>query len=327
MFGILPSFEGSLERLGLGADGVRTTPLSGEPDLLRGPSPEADQLLQLGVETTYRRFVGLVSRARGLPLARVNAIGQGRVWDGGTARQLRLVDRFGSLDDAIAEAARRANISVEDARPVYLEREPGFLAQLIRDIATEDNSPEARDAFSRLATRPEAVMERVVFDMQMMLRGSAIQARCLQCPMAAPVPRARTRAPDSLLARLLASVWAVKVRLATADDAAAIARLRYVSATAVSFRPSRPTPGSAAGSSNGDLYPWFIAAAGRVVLGAYACAFRARRLSLQRRDHRLCCWRRPSQGHWRSALCPPAAPPRSAGLHPGDRRDHPAQRG
>jgi len=122
-------------------------------------------------------------------------------------RQLRLIDRFGSLDDAIAEAARRANISAEDARPVYLEREPGFLSQLIRDIFSEDSSPEARDAFSRLATRPEAVMERVVFDMQMMLRGSAIQARCLQCPMAAPVPRARVQAPESLLARLLASVW------------------------------------------------------------------------------------------------------------------------
>ena len=48
------------ERLGVGADGVRTTPLSGEPDLLRGPSPEADRLLQMGVESTYRRFIGLV---------------------------------------------------------------------------------------------------------------------------------------------------------------------------------------------------------------------------------------------------------------------------
>ena len=207
VFGILPSFEGSLEKLGLGADGVRTTPLSGEPDLLRGPSPEADQLLQMGVETTYRRFVGLVSRARGLPPGRVNAIGQGRVWDGGTARQLRLVDRFGSLDDAIAEAARRANISADDARPVYLEREPSFFSQMIRGLASEGETPEGRDAFSRLAQRPEAVMERVVFDMRMMLRGSAIQARCLQCPMPAPAPRARAQAPDSLLAQLLASVW------------------------------------------------------------------------------------------------------------------------
>ncbi|MDQ4087891.1 MAG: signal peptide peptidase SppA, partial [Pseudomonadota bacterium] len=109
VFGVLPSFEGTLAKLGVGADGVRTTPLSGEPNLFQGPSPEADRILQLSVEGTYRRFVTLVSRARKLPAARVNAIGQGRVWDGGTARQLGLVDRFGSLDDAVAEAARRAN--------------------------------------------------------------------------------------------------------------------------------------------------------------------------------------------------------------------------
>ena len=87
VFGILPSFEGSLERLGVGADGVRTTPLSGEPDLLRGPSPEADRLLQMGVEATYRRFVALVARARRLTPQRVDEIGRPGL-GGGTASQI-----------------------------------------------------------------------------------------------------------------------------------------------------------------------------------------------------------------------------------------------
>src|SRR5690606_19836804 len=64
VFGVLPSFEGTLQRIGVGADGVRTTPLSGEPDILRGPSPEADRLLQTGVNGTYAQFISLVSRAR-----------------------------------------------------------------------------------------------------------------------------------------------------------------------------------------------------------------------------------------------------------------------
>jgi protease-4 len=102
VFGILPSFEGALTKLGLGADGVKTTPLSGEPDLLRGPSPEADQLLQMGVDGTYRRFLSLVSAARKIPVARVDQIAQGRIWAGGTAHQLRLVDAFGGLDDAVS---------------------------------------------------------------------------------------------------------------------------------------------------------------------------------------------------------------------------------
>ena len=196
MFGILPSFEGSLQRLGIGADGVRTTPLSGEPDLLRGPAPEADRLLQMGVEATYRRFIALVARARRLPPARVDEIGQGRVWDGGTARQLGLVDRFGSLDDAVAEAARRAKLDAGEARPVYLEEEPDFWEQLFADLADDDDAyAEApRDAFARLAHRPEAMIERAIHDAQRLLAGPAIQARCLECPSTAPIRRARRAA-------------------------------------------------------------------------------------------------------------------------------------
>jgi protease-4 len=180
--------------------------LSGEPDLLRGPGPEADRLLQMGVESTYRRFIGLVSRARRLAPARVNAIGQGRVWAGGIARQLGLVDRFGSLDDAIAEAARRANIEADDAEPFFLEKEPTFFDEVVRGLA-ESEETAGRDAFAQLTRRPEAMMERAMADVQSLLRGPAIQARCLECPVTAPVRQARTRATESLLSRLLAALW------------------------------------------------------------------------------------------------------------------------
>jgi protease-4 len=204
VFGILPSFEGTLQRIGVGADGVRTTPLSGEPDLLRGPAPEADRLLQMGVESIYLRFISLVARARRIPPARVHEIAQGRVWDGGTARQLGLIDRFGSLDDAIAEAARRADIEPGDARPVFLEKAPDAFAQLFANLARDDDDA-SRDAFARLAHRPEQMIERALHDARSLLSGAAIQARCLECPAVAPTPR--LRAPDGLWARLLALVW------------------------------------------------------------------------------------------------------------------------
>ena len=75
----------------------------------------------------------------------------------------------------------------------------------------------------------------------------------------------------------------MKVRLATADDAAAIASLYapYVSATAVSFETEPPDAAAMRGriESNGDLYPWFVACGeDEAILGyAYACAFRARK--------------------------------------------------
>ncbi|HEX5498636.1 MAG TPA: signal peptide peptidase SppA, partial [Thermomicrobiales bacterium] len=64
VFGVIPSFQGTLQKLGIGADGVKTTPLSGEPDVFKGPSPEASQLIQTGVESMYGRFLGIVAQSR-----------------------------------------------------------------------------------------------------------------------------------------------------------------------------------------------------------------------------------------------------------------------
>jgi protease IV len=181
VFGILPSFQGSLEKLGVGVDGIRTTPLSGEPDLLRGPSPEANRFLQMGVESTYRRFLTLVSQARKLPVERVHQIAQGRVWDGGTARQLGLIDQFGSLKDAVAEAARRAGIDPEAARPVRLESQSDWFTRTFGSAA-RTRATVTPDPFGRLAGRPEAMLRRALDDAGRLLSGSTIQARCLECP-------------------------------------------------------------------------------------------------------------------------------------------------
>lgn len=182
VFGIIPSFQGTLTKLGLGADGVKTTPLSGEPDMLRGPSPEADRLIQMSVEQIYRRFLTLVAASRKLPVQRVDEIGQGRVWDGGTAHQLGLVDRFGSLDQAIAEAARRARLDPATAKPVFLDREPSLFASLFGSVAEEEEDQQARDVFSRVAARSSLTLARAVADAERLVAGPALQARCLQCP-------------------------------------------------------------------------------------------------------------------------------------------------
>jgi protease-4 len=186
VFGVLPSFEGTLQKLGMGADGVKTTPLSGEPDVLRGISPEASQLLQMGVESSYRRFLGLVSQSRKLPVQRVNEIAQGRVWDGGTARQLGLVDQFGSLDEAIAEAARRAKLDPDDATIAFLESEPSWFEQIFAAAGSESDTG-AKDAFSRIAAEPRQMLLRALADVELILDGPAIQARCLECPSGAAV--------------------------------------------------------------------------------------------------------------------------------------------
>ncbi|MDB5721005.1 MAG: sppA [Alphaproteobacteria bacterium] len=182
VFGIIPSFQGTLAKLGLGADGIKTTPLSGEPDVLKGPSPEVGKLLQTGVEGTYRRFLLLVAKSRHMTPQRVDQIGQGRIWDGGTARQLGLVDAFGNLDDAVREAARMAKLDPGKAKPVWLEKKPGFLETLIASMTRKDKEQESGDAFARVAQKPRLIVARAMAEADRLLGGASIQARCIECP-------------------------------------------------------------------------------------------------------------------------------------------------
>jgi protease-4 len=200
VFGILPSFQGSLEKLGLGADGVKTTPLSGEPDLLRGPSPEANQLLQASVDSIYRRFLSLVGRSRGKSPAEIDRVAQGRVWDGGTARQLGLIDGFGGMEEAVAKAAELAKLG--DERGVrYLERPPTLRETLLEAVAGEEVDDGAgEDAFSLLAGAPQQAFAAALADLRAILSGPAIQARCLECGPVAPA--ALTPADRGLLGLL-----------------------------------------------------------------------------------------------------------------------------
>ena len=193
VFGILPSFEGTMAKLGLGADGVKTTPLSGEPDLFHGPGPEADRLLQAGVDGVYRNFLGIVAKARRKSPADIDRIAQGRVWDGGSARQLGLVDGFGGMDEAVAKAAELAKLG--DERGVrYLERPTSLTEQILGILAGEEetDAPPA-DALAGLAPAAEWQVQAALAELHAILSGPSIQARCLECAPVAPV-RAAGRA-------------------------------------------------------------------------------------------------------------------------------------
>ncbi len=183
VFGILPSFQGSLAKLGVGADGVKTTPLSGEPDLLSGPSPEAGRMIQAGVDSIYRQFLGIVAQARRKTPADIDRIAQGRVWDGGTARQLGLVDQFGGIDDAIAAAASLAKLG--DERGVrYLDRTVTPFEEFMTLFGGEDDAEAApTDAFAALAPAPSTLLDVALADLKRILSGPSIQVRCLDCPV------------------------------------------------------------------------------------------------------------------------------------------------
>lgn len=211
IFGMLPTFENTLAKIGVTSDGVKTTPLTGQPDIYAGTNETVDRILQGGVERGYARFVGLVAQSRRLTPQRVDEIGQGRVWDGGTARQLGLVDRFGGIDEAVAEAAKRAKLNPAEVHALYLQKEPSWFEKMIAGFMAggdgqEEAMPESGgDLYARLAAERRAVFAQALGDARRLAQGASMQARCLECGAFGPVAatmRADARLIDLMLAKL-----------------------------------------------------------------------------------------------------------------------------
>src|SRR3546814_8055629 len=71
-----------------------------------------------------------LAKSRKQPLEKILPIAEGRVWAGGTARQIGLVDQFGGLPDALAAAAKLAKID-GDFHAKYFEDEPSEFSKIL----------------------------------------------------------------------------------------------------------------------------------------------------------------------------------------------------
>ena len=156
--------------------------------------------------TNFSRAVAQLSsssRARRLPVERVDQIAQGQVWDGGTARQIGLVDQFGGVDDALEWAAAKAGVKEGEWHAVYLGEEDANYDSLIRQLVTSDSAKAravpAGDIFALTAMRSQALGTRIARDAQRLLGTRGIQAHCLDCP--APLSPAAATAPALPAAR------------------------------------------------------------------------------------------------------------------------------
>src|SRR5690606_39201744 len=202
VFSVIPTFESTLARYGVTTDGVRTTPLSGQPDLAAGFTAETDAVLQATVEDIYRRFVAMVAEARGKSPAQVDEIAQGRVWDGGTARQIGLVDQFGGLDAALEWVAGEAGLEEGGWHADYLTSPLDPWSEMIASMlgAEEGEQPQARDVAAILGGGQERVLRRLAADLDRLLNVRGAQAYCLECPVRPAASEARN---GNLLAQML----------------------------------------------------------------------------------------------------------------------------
>jgi len=134
IFGMFPTYQRTLDAVGITTDGIGSTPWSGELRPDRAMSEQAKHLFQLAINDGYQDFIGSVADSRGMEVEAVDAIGQGQVWTGMDALNNGLIDELGGLDDAIAAAAELAEISDEDFGIKIIEQELSPTQQMLIDL-------------------------------------------------------------------------------------------------------------------------------------------------------------------------------------------------
>ncbi len=110
IFAVIPTVSRVLDKVGVGVDGLATTPPAGELQIERPLGEEQRLMIQATVQNGYAQFLQHVADGRHKTPEQVDAIGQGHVWSGQDAAARGLVDHLGSFDDAVKAAARRAKL-------------------------------------------------------------------------------------------------------------------------------------------------------------------------------------------------------------------------
>src|SRR5580704_9616708 len=136
VFSYLPTFQRTLEKLGVKVDGLGTTPLAGDLRIDRALSPVSKQLLQASVDHAYQQFLRRVADGRKKSVEDIDKIAQGRVWSGIDAQRIGLVDHLGGLKDATDAAAKLAELGA-DYSVDYIEPELSLREQLLLQLRSQ----------------------------------------------------------------------------------------------------------------------------------------------------------------------------------------------
>ncbi len=101
----------------------------------REMAPDEKALLQEVIDTVHHQFVKAVAEGRGLPIEKVAAIADGRIFSGEQALALGLVDKLGNLEDTIELAAKMAGIKGKPHVVYARKRKPSVFDFFMNGIA------------------------------------------------------------------------------------------------------------------------------------------------------------------------------------------------
>ncbi len=152
VFGMFPTADRAMDKLGIHTGGTTTAWLAGAADLRRPIDARLASVIQSTVGYIYKEFLEHVSQARQIAPEKVNEIAQGRVWTGTQARERGLIDELGGLEAAVRAAGAMAKLA-EGFRTAYIEAEPKGWSRILASVP----STALRSAVADLGIRLPAV--------------------------------------------------------------------------------------------------------------------------------------------------------------------------
>jgi protease IV len=161
VFSVVPTFQRTLEKLGVKVDGIGTTALAGNMRSDRTLNAASRQILQTSVDHAYSEFLHRVGDGRKKSVEDVDKIAQGRVWAGVDAQRIGLVDHLGGLKDATDAAAKLAELG-SDYDVTYIEPDLSLREQLLMQLRSETRSVGEISGLIRPPSDIERILDPVL---------------------------------------------------------------------------------------------------------------------------------------------------------------------
>ena len=160
VFAVIPNMQSFFKnKLGITFDGVKTAPGADMLSVARPLNPSERSYIQNEIDTIYHDFKTRVSDGRKKPIEYIDSIAQGRVWSGTLGLSLGLVDRIGTLQEAIDCAARMAKTS--DYRLVESPEPKGFFDRLISGYKKSAGMKAVKEEIGEEGYRTYTMLKKV----------------------------------------------------------------------------------------------------------------------------------------------------------------------
>jgi protease IV len=172
IFGMFYNVEGLMKnKLGITTDHVNTNAHSDFPSATHTLSPFEFNILQNGVNEGYETFTTKAAQGRRMSVEKLKTLASGRVWTGEQAKANGLVDKLGTLNDAITMAAKKAKLKDYEVR--YVPNQKTFWEDIFNKGSEEAQTKIMQAQFGEMTPyikqlqklkKMEGIQARMMFD-------------------------------------------------------------------------------------------------------------------------------------------------------------------